>query len=158
MKIELKDVNWEDTKSKISQYFTVHEATFLPQWSVYHKPSDQEKENILKLADKMDEIRDYFEQPVNISCWIRPTAVNAPGSKFDGKNYNSLIGGKAMSAHIEGKAADFTISRIGSVEAKYLLQPMLDQFQVRMENNGDGNWVHIDVREVPPGGKRFFKP
>lgn len=150
-------IDWNDPKAKISQYFTVHEATYLPSWQIHHKPSEYEKEEILKTAQVMDKIREYIGEPIHVNCWIRPTSVNNFDSVYHNKNYNSAIGGATHSAHIEGKAVDFTVSKHTASNVRFLLQDKLEEFQIRMENI-NGNWTHIDTREVPKGGKRFFKP
>ena len=51
-------MDWTNPKTKISKYFTVHEATYLPSWKIYHTPSEAEKTEIVKLAQVMDIIRE----------------------------------------------------------------------------------------------------
>jgi zinc D-Ala-D-Ala carboxypeptidase len=146
-------VNLEDMASK---YFKWKELLYLPSWNIYHTPSDIEIENLTKLAHKMDEIRDYLENPVNVNCAIRPMAVNCPGSRFHGKNYNQAVGGAQASAHIVGLAMDFTVSRMTCDDARFHLKSQLNFYNVRMENKPGAGWVHLDLYEPKPN--RFFIP
>lgn len=151
-------INWEDPKCKISKHFTVHEALWLPSWQVYHIPSEEEKANIIKTAEKMELVREFFDKPVNVNCWIRPRSVNCPDKKaYHGRNYNAFVGGAPGSAHAEGLAVDFTVSTVTASDAKDMLKDQLEIWDIRMENI-TGNWIHIDLRKPAPGGKRFFRP
>jgi hypothetical protein len=157
----LKDytqINWDDPKEKVSQFFTVHEMLWLPSWQVYHKPSDIEKANLCKLADKMDKVRDYLNYAINVNCCIRPLYVNCDNPAYKGRNYNALVGGAPHSAHTTGEAMDFHVSSMVANEARHILLDKLEDFGLRMENLDNANWVHNDIREPLPGGKRFFKP
>jgi hypothetical protein len=151
-------IDWSKPESKIGKYFTVKEALFLPSWGVLHIPNDIEKAAILRMAEKMDVIREYLERPIHVTCWIRPKVVNCPNHPgYNGKNYNAAVGGAFKSAHIEGIAVDFTVSAITASDVRFLLKDKLEEFQIRMENH-HGNWTHVDLRDVPPGGSRYFKP
>jgi hypothetical protein len=150
-------LDWAKPASKISKYFTVKEALWLPSWEIIHLPSDQEKAEILKTAEKMDLIREYLGQPIIVHCWIRPKCANAPATKWDRKNYNAFVGGAPGSAHAEGKAVDFHVAKMTCGEVRQILTSKLEDFQIRMEDI-DGNWVHIDTRHPPKKKSRFFKP
>jgi len=154
------EVNWLDPKAKISKYFTVHEATFLPSWRIYHQPSEDEKKEILETAKKMDIIREKIGKSCIVHCWIRPRKVISPGSDKDGKDYNLFVGSKSTkSSHIFGKAVDFHFSEyLGPEkcsEIREILKPHLEEWDIRMEDI-NGGWIHIDTNKV--GNKRFFKP
>lgn len=153
-------VNWNDPNAKISKYFTVHEATFLPSWRIYHRPSDEEKKEILKLAKVMDTIRERFGKPIIVHCWIRPKTVNCPGHVRHGQDYNLFVGSTSTkSGHIFGQAIDFHVSGYdgpsGCHEARQKILPWLEELSIRMEDIA-GGWVHVDTK--PVGYKRFFKP
>lgn len=151
-------IDWADPKSPISKHFTVHEATFLPSWSISHIPSEAEKAEIIKTAELMDQIRDFVNTPITVSCWIRPTSVNCPGSEHDKGNYNLAIGSKAMhSAHIEGAACDFFVKGHTADEVRALLVPKIDEFHFRMEDLKASSWTHCDTRYVK-GGHNYFVP
>ena len=89
-------IDWTDPNAMISKYFTVHDALFLQSWQIYHIPSEKEKQNILKLAKKMDLLWKKFGK-MNIHCWIRPLKVNAPESRYHGSNYNKFVGSSRFS-------------------------------------------------------------
>lgn len=153
----MSDTNWDDPKSKLSPHFTVHDATWLPSWQVYHQPSDEEKEAILRTAEKLEKVREVLGKPLNVHCWIRPDKVICRGA-YNGRNYNAHVGGAKKSAHRLGLACDFNPIGMTCGDAKELLNPKLEELDVRMEDNGTGNWVHIDLVKPAPGRPRFFKP
>ncbi len=150
-------INWSDPKEKISKHFTVKEATYLPSWKVYHTPSEDEKEEIVKLAKIMDIIRDRIGKPIVVHVWIRPIQANIPGDSRNGENYNLFIGSKSKrSGHIFGQAIDFHVKGVSDFTAlRILIKPWLDELNIRMEDI-EGNWIHIDTK--PVGHNRFFKP
>jgi hypothetical protein len=159
MVFKKEDIDWSDPTAKISDNFTVKECTFLPSWGVFHKPSDTEKDNILKLAEKMEIIREFLGgNSVNTHCWMRPKSVNCDVPRFHGKNYNLYEHGAPSSYHIYGMAIDFSVSRITCNEVRDHLRPKLEEYGIRMEDKPDAGWVHVDIGTVPPGGRRFFKP
>ena len=145
-----------DLSDKPSQYFSWKELLYLPSWQVFHSPSESEVQNLTKLALCMDKVREYLEQPINVLCAIRPIYVIAPGTQWNGKNYNAAVGGAPHSAHIQGLAMDFTVSQINCEEVRHLLLDKLEEWGMRMENKAGSGWVHLDL--YPPNPNRFFKP
>lgn len=150
-------VNWNDPKSKISKYFTVHEALWLPTWSVYHAPSEAEKSSILQLASTMDKVRDFLGTSITVHTWIRPSSLNCPGNPRHGQNYNAAVGGAAGSAHRYGKALDWSSPGVSCDELRARLLPKLDEFKLCMEDLPGSTWVHNDIF-LPRKTGRFFKP
>lgn len=154
----MSDINWTDPKQKISKFFTVKEALYLPSWECYHIPSEQEKASILKTAEKMDVIREYLGNAIIVHCWIRPKIVNQPKSKYHARNYNAAVGGAPGSAHADGLAVDFHVAKMVCSEVRHILLPKLAEFQIRMEDINSEGWVHIDLRPPALKKSRFFKP
>lgn len=152
------NVAWDSPTAKISQYFSVREATYLPSWQVYHKPNEEEKRNILAHAKKMDAIRDMFGVALKIHCWIRPDAVNAPGSVYHMQNYNKSVKGAPGSTHRYGLATDFDVfgQSCDDVRKRILDLNKLDELELRMEDAPGSDWVHLDSGSLKD--KRFFKP
>lgn len=170
-----EDVDWSNPQAPISKYFTVHNATYLPSWKVHHQPTDQQKANILKIAQKMDLVREMLGSPIIVTAWMRPGQAICPGSEWDGKDYNRYIyetqvwknlsdEEKAQkhvpaSPHKDGEAVDWVLvgkeGVDGCNEVRQLLLPKLEEWQLRMEDI-QGNWVHLDIRAVI--NSRFFKP
>jgi uncharacterized protein YcbK (DUF882 family) len=141
-------INWNNPKDKISKYFTVHEATYLPKWNCCHAPSDIEKTEILKLAAIMDVIREQMGSPITVHCWIRPNSVNCPGNIYHGQDYNSASGSTAKrSAHIYGQAVDFSVKGVDFKKVKDILLPQLEFLGLRMEK-ATTNWIHLDIAQV----------
>jgi hypothetical protein len=153
-------IDWNDPKCKISKHFTVKEATYLPSIGVLHIPSEEEKKNIIKFAEKMDKVRDIVNASITIHVWIRPISVNCIETKYKGFNYNEYIGSTAKkSAHIAGLACDFHAKgfegRNGCDALRSILIPKLEELGLRMEDI-PGDWIHLDM--YPVINKRFFNP
>ena len=149
--------NWLDPRSSISKHFKVVEALYLPKWQCFHIPTDVEKQEILAFAQKMELIREFLKLPIDIHCWLRPTALNNPSSPHHGQDYNALVGGATKSAHRLGRAADWDCGESCDV-TRAKLAHLLETYGVRMEKTPGTNWVHIDDMPVPAGGRRYFTP
>lgn len=158
---ELKDVgiltDWSNPESMISKYFKVKEALYLPSWKCLHIPSDEEKANIIKHANNMDLIRDFLNASIKIHCWIRPI-LNNSNSPHHGQDYNLLVGGAPHSAHKIGLAADYDVLGLNCDLVRTKLEPMLEQWNMRLEDAPGTNWVHSDSSIPSIGGHRYFKP
>lgn len=135
----------------ISKYFTWKEATFLPRWN--RTASEEEltaevRNNLIVLFSKMDSIRAHFGKPIHVHVAYRP------------KVYNALVGGASNSSHLYGLAVDFHVNGMDCDAARksILDAELLESLNLRMECNPGSNWVHIDAREVPHGGSRYFNP
>ena len=157
-KPQIRQINWTDTNARISRFFTVHEALWLPSWKIYHTPSEDEKDNIIEFAKKMDVVRDFYGIPINIHCWIRPVSVNNKESVNHGMNYNIAAHSTAKnSPHITGRAVDFHFSNFsgpaGCKEMKARLTPHLEEWGLRMEDHTVA-WIHLD--DYPVGVNRVF--
>lgn len=150
---------WGDPESKISKWFSVHEALWLPSWQRYATESDglnwQVKSAIIQFAvNVMDPARELLGVPLVIHCWYRPLA------------YNKYIGGAENSAHQclgNWGAADFSGYLPGSDsrwescnKMRALLIADLVRLNARMENAPDTSWVHLDNH--PISATRYFKP
>lgn len=143
-------VDWTDPRAKISTFFTVKEALWLPQWKRMATVKDglgpTQQENLIKVFRIMDQIRGLFGKPVLVHVAFRPYS------------YNKLIGGAPKSSHVQGMAVDFHVDGVDCDVARAKLMPKLEEWGLRMENLPGSSWIHIDTRPVPPGGNRFFKP
>jgi hypothetical protein len=144
---EMPTIDWRDPKAKISKYFTVKEACWLPTWGQMHIPNEEEKQNIVKMAQTMDLIREFIQHPITVICWIRPVAYNS----------DPRIGGAPKSMHITGRAVDWTIGQ-DCDNIRKLIFPQLAFWNIRMEDLPHSKWIHVDNKEVSNDKFRFFKP
>jgi hypothetical protein len=137
------DINLNE---KITDNFKWREMLYCPQWNVHAFPlSQMHKENIIDVCETLENIRDILNSPLKITSGYRP------------RRYNQLIGGAVESYHMQGLAADFIPTKASVHKAKIALIEFLPDLQCRMEDNGKGGWIHIDLAAPGPGG-RFFKP
>ncbi len=146
--------------TQITPNFTWHDAFFLPTWGVYHTPSGEEIKAIRQTCLIMEKIRSLLgHRPINVHCMIRPTSVNCPDSPFHGKNYNVAVGSTAKhSPHVYGMACDFDAQGLDCDDARFILEPSLDELGIRMEDRPGAAWIHIDsYTPSVSGGRRFFK-
>lgn len=154
----LPNVDWSNPESMVSKHFTVKETCWLPSWQVIHIPSEEEKQNILKQAAKMDLIRDFLGVPINVHCWIRPI-LNNPASEYHGRDYNGFVHGAKNSSHKIGLATDYDAVGHKCIDIinEILDNNKLEELQLRMENNGsDPSWIHLDSSPVIT--RRYFNP
>lgn len=142
-------IDWLNPKCKIAKYFTVKEAIWLPSWNRLATPLDgldnSVKENLVYLFEKMDILRDYLGTPIIVHVAYRPS------------KYNEEIGGVPKSAHVLGKAVDWSCS-IDCDAVREKLLPKIEGLGMRMENKPGSSWVHLDTMDLKEGGNRFFIP
>jgi uncharacterized protein YcbK (DUF882 family) len=147
----MTQINWQDGNEKISKYFTVKDACYLPRLKKLTVPSEDQRKEILKLATLLDDVRDFLGVPLLVSNWLRT------------EEYNKLIGGSTKSQHCKGSAVDFVPQGITCTEAQEKLNTELANFGLCMERTLDtpqyehSPWVHIDTRSVIPNSGRWFK-
>lgn len=163
MDYSIDKIVWTDPKAKISEHFTVKDALYLPSWQIFHTPSEEEKKNILAMAEKMELIREFLGgKPIHVNCWTRPEKVNSPKSFHHGQSYNRYVRGAPGSAHKEGKAVDFVVSKMTCDDVRECLRFKLEEFKLRCEDMPGSGWVHCDIREPAILGakqrSRFFRP
>lgn len=123
------------------------EALWLPQWFVHVYPSEEQYENIIKVAGKLQYVRNYYKAPIKVHTWLRPDI------------YNTLVGGAEWSQHKKGSAVDFSLDsdKASMTCVRNMLEPKLEELGIRMEL-GTGKHVHIDIKRVPEFGRRTFYP
>lgn len=99
-------------------------------------PPPEVVQNLIRLCgDVLQPLRDAVKKPVVISSGYRPLLLN------------QLIGGSITSAHMTGRAADFTIPGLTPlVVCQIIVELQLDYDQVIHEF---GRWVHVGVAETP---------
>jgi hypothetical protein len=123
------------------------DALFQKNWGIAIYPSDEQMLNIMLMANKLEQVMKLFpSSKIQITSWLR-----CP-------RYNVEIGGARLSAHLEGKAVDFTLDNIHPSAVRLRLKSELERINLRMEQLSDAAlWTHLDCRE-PENGVRFFRP
>lgn len=134
-----------------SKYFRWHEALWLDTWKVHVFPTDIQYLNVLKSVKKYDQVREYLEQPMAPTSWVRPIIYNNWDKPFG-------VGGSRLSAHKRGNALDFIVEKIKPDRVRELLAPVLDDFDICMERLPNSNWVHIDCDPPRKNTGRYFVP
>lgn len=114
-----------------SRHFTWREALYLPSVQAVALPTEVQMANIVRQAQALDKIRDYFGRPVTVHCWLRPEA------------YNKLVGGATRSSHIIGLATDFSIPGV-SIEdiKKEIVSKKLYPGRGEWDTT---TWIHLDL-------------
>lgn len=161
------NINWNDPKAKISRFFTVKEAIWLPEWNrLGNQPqdglTDEVKKNLIQTFKWMDEIREWIGKPINVHLAFRSMAYHL--DLYKRINEKRIKEGKKPlsvpmnSGHLHGVAVDFSVQGLScdDVKRRILNEKILEKYNLRMEDNGWGaNWIHLDSRPVGPSG-RFF--
>jgi hypothetical protein len=95
-------------------------------------PAAQITSNMIKLAHKLDEIREIFDDhPVTITSWLRPSGVNR------------AVGGVPNSQHLLGWAADIQIDGYNPHDVADKLR------QTWAGGLGDSSaFTHVDMRQL----------
>jgi len=121
------------------------EALYLRQWQIHCYPNEEQFQNIIKLAGKLQYIRSYFNKQVKTHCWVRPTI------------YNALVGGALRSQHLIGAGVDFHVEDVSVDDVRDVLRPKLEDLKIRMEEKTPRH-IHIDIKEVGQWESRSFYP
>lgn len=162
-------IDWNDPKCKISKYFTVKEAIWLPEWKrLGNLPedclTDEIKDNLVETFAWMDDVRDWVGKPINVHLAFRSMAyhldlykrMNAANQAAGRPEQHVPMG----SQHLSGNAVDFDVSgeKCEDIEKKIIEEGKLDEWNLRMESKGSPtSWVHLDSKTPGPSG-RYFKP
>lgn len=126
------------------------QALWLPTWAVHVFPTQEQESNILKVAPKLQAIQALYPgRKIMVTSWLRPDLYNEWEKPYG-------VGGALGSFHPKGGAVDFIVPGVACDEVRAMLEPKLEELQIRMENLPEAGWVHIDV--APVVYSRFFKP
>lgn len=112
----------------VSQTAARHGIDMTPPLEIQH--------NITELVDTiLQPLRDEIKSPIVVSSGYRPPALNR------------LIGGSETSAHMEGRAADFTVINYSPFRVCEIIRNMDLPFdQVICEFD---QWVHAGIAQEP---------
>lgn len=125
----------------ISKYFSEHElfgSKIAERRGIDNRVPDSDQELLFSLyetARKMDKVREILDAPILVSSWYRCLELNR------------LLKSKDTSAHIRGKAVDFTCPEFGSPRdivihlARFAHKLQFDQLIY------ERSWVHISFSD-----------
>lgn len=124
---------------KLSPHFLLDEFTVSQEAArlgLSNTPPVSAVNNLRKLAETMEQVRELLGQPIIVSSGYRAPRVN------------KAIGGSRRSAHMQGLACDFICPRFGTplAVAKEIAGSIIEFDQLIHEF---GRWVHIGLAEVP---------
>jgi len=134
-------IDWTDSMCQITPRFTVGDACTLHAWNRLATEDDglttQVKANLVALCQKMEEITDFLGCSMNIHCMFRSQAYN-----------QQVVKTIPADVHSFGMAIDFDCNDTISIDELHAkLEPVLEQYNIRMERN-TATWCHLDTHPV----------
>ena len=95
-------------------------------------------DNVGKLAENLQILRDHLKQPISINSAYRHRA------------YNTKIGGKPNSQHLTASAADITVKSMSPRKLKGVIEKLIAQEKLWFGGIGlYPGFVHVDIRDTP---------
>ncbi len=93
--------------------------------------------NVKKLAENLQVIRDYVGEPIHINSGYRSI------------KHNENVGGKKGSYHLRGMAADITVKNISPRRLRRIIKQLVNVGRIKQGGIGLYNgFVHYDIRGV----------
>lgn len=117
------------TKNFNLNEFNCNDGTVVP---------DKYLDNVTKLADNLQVIRNYINEPLHIN------------SSYRTESYNKAIGGVKNSQHLTASAADITAKGYTSYQLHKTIEHLIKIG--RLQDGGLGlynGFVHFDIRNNP---------
>lgn len=94
-------------------------------------------ENIIKLANQLQILRDYTGRAITIN------------SAYRSPEHNQKVGGSKTSQHLLGKAADITIQSLKPAEVYRIIEDLIDLGHMLQGGLGlYDTFVHYDIRKT----------
>lgn len=121
---------------RLSKNFTLQELTKTSR-KLDNTPGIKELQNLKRLADTLQLVRDLVGRPVIVTSGYRSPAVN------------KAVGGSSTSAHSKGLAADISVPGMPSTELARLIRDSdIEYDQLILEYpDKPSAWVHIGLSE-----------
>jgi len=126
-------------RMKLSKNLTVGEATKSAtaiKNGISNKPSGEHFSSLMAIARNVFQpVRDYFDEPINVSSGYRSQALN------------DLIGGASGSQHSKGEALDLDGSVENSLIFEYIKNHLeFDQLIWEFGDDENPDWVHVSYK------------
>ena len=94
-------------------------------------------ENIIKLSQQLQLLRDYTGRPITIN------------SAYRSPEHNTKVGGSQTSQHLLGKAADITIQSLKPAEVYRIIEDLIEMGEMLQGGLGlYDTFVHYDIRKT----------
>jgi zinc D-Ala-D-Ala carboxypeptidase len=128
---------------KLSKHFTLEEcerSQTASRLKIYNGAHPEAIKNLIRLAKKMERVRELLGSPIDVSSAYRSLRLNR------------AVGGADTSQHMDGLAMDFTSSGYTVKQIVQLIKDSgikYDQLINEFGSNG-GGWVHLSI---PTKGK-----
>lgn len=121
---------------QLTEHFTLEEFLFSEtaiRKGINNTPSEDTVANLKRLAERLEQVRSIFDKPIIVTSGYRCPELNA------------AVGGAKNSAHMTGRAADFTVLGYGpplqvAIRITQKTGLMFDQ----LINEYD-SWVHFGI-------------
>lgn len=163
--------NWSDPDYPITPHFTMRDALWLTTWHRMASAGDgldKDAQNaLLTIFQKLEVVRDFLGRKIRVHVAFRP------------RRYNEEIGGAENSYHIARAEPDPNAGVVGAVKLcaavdfdaydpddgtvadscdyiRAVLEPKLEEWDLRMEDSPHADWIHLDNGLVVHS--RFFRP
>jgi hypothetical protein len=125
----------------LSEHFTLEElvaSQIAARRRIDNRPPPAIIENLRRVAAVLEKVRALVGRPVTVSSGYRSPALN------------SAAGGARESAHLQGLAADITVSGLAPKDlARAIVNAGIEFDQLIYE----GTWVHIGLAAGKPRGQ-----
>lgn len=122
----------------LSEHFTFAELTHTDMRQFDNTPPEAIMPNLVRMANKLEEVRDLLNAPIHVNSCYRS------------KKVNDAVGSKDTSKHREGLAADFKCPKFGDPMdiVKAIADSDIDFDQLILEfydpESGRG-WIHLGI-------------
>lgn len=135
---------------RLARNFTYHEAIrsqTAARHGIDNTPNQKQLRNMIYTAMVMQQIRNYFGNPVQVTSFFRCPELN------------TAIRGSKNSAHMDGRACDFVVNGVSNNRVFDLLKESDIPFKKLINEfpNESRGWLHIEVAEfAEPTNKSFL--
>ena len=135
----------------MKSYFTIEELSksdVAEQQGIDNTPPDNIKENLKKLIEFLNPLREAWGSAIRINSGYRCPELN------------QAVGGVATSAHCEGWAVDmYPINKQFTKFKQFIVDYLKDKSfdQVIVEKSGTSKWIHLGLWSKGRQRKQIFK-